>query len=777
MRRMPIRGLVVLVALAVGLAWGSAAQANAVTVTTTADPGPGGTTSLRQAIVAAGDGDTVVVPAGHFTLALGEITVAKAIIVAGAGASTTIVDANGASRVFNVSSAGTVTFENLTITGGAANVGTTGGTGGAGVLDSSGSLAFDGVSLTSNAVTGGGTGGANQGGGAIFNGGGLLSVTDSTLSGNSVKLTGSSSNNGGGAIYNKVGPVTVTRSTLSGNSVTVGGAGTTGNNGGGAIYDNSGGVTVTDSALTGNSASVSGGTGNNGGGAVYGNGGGGLTVSRSSISNNTLTIVTGMTNTGGGGIYANGGPLHLSASTVASNSATLTGTAGFNGGGGIYNNTSGLTLVNATVSDNALSAPSDLRVGGGGLYQNGSVGTITNATFTANQSTQPGGGYFGDGPATFKSTIVAANAASSGNVNCDGPTAPVSAGNNLENISPTTCNFTAGGDLVGMPAGLGPLADNGGPAPTHSLLAVSPAIDHIPVGQCTDQAVSPQPVPTDERGVKRALDGACDIGAYEFAPADVVLAANVSPTSITLGGESTLTFPLSASGPAPATNTALNVVLPHGLTLVSASPTQGNCGATASGVSCPLGVISSGGSTQVTIVVRGAAAGAQTVTATAGATEPDPTPADNTKAVSISVSDRLLSGLSVSPRRFRAASRGGSVQAARKSRRAPIGARVRYTLNIAAKVRFTVQAARPGRKVGSRCRAPSRRNRHKHRCTRYVKVRGSFTLAGHAGVNSFRFRGRLAKRKLKPGTYRLVATPSVGASAGRVVRTTFRIVK
>ncbi len=743
------RGAVVLAILAAGLGWTAVAQASTIIVTTTGDPGPAGTTSLRQAVAAASGGDTVSIPAGHFTLALGEIAVTKAITLTGAGEGATIIDGDGASRVFDVTSTGTVTFQGLTITGGAVNVGSSSVDGGAGVFDSTGSLAFSSVALTSNVVTGGGGGASGQGGGAIYSRSGSLTVNASTLLGNSVTLSGSASNNGGGAIYSDGTGVTLANTTLSANSVAASGAGTTSNNGGGAIYDTGAGVTVASGTLTGNSVSISGGTSNDGGGAVYENGGG-LELSASSISGNSVTIATGTTNDGGGAIYNNGGPFELLSSTVALNSATLTGTEGFNGGGGIYNNGFPTTFLNVTISDNTLSAPSAADVGGGGFYQNGLGGTVTNATLTANRSNQPGGGYFGDSGSTFKSTIVAANSAASGHANCDGPMAPSSAGNNLEDTMPTTCNFTAAGDLVGVPADLGPLADNGGPALTHALLAGSPAIDHIPLAQCTQQG-TPQPVTTDERGVPRGLDGACDIGAYEFAPADLALTASASTSSIALGGQATLTFAISDAGPAPATNTALSVAIPAGLTVVSASSSQGSCGTTASGVSCSLGLLEVGGSAQVTVIVRGTAAGTQTVSATASATEPNQTPASSTRTISISVVGPApsavlarLNGLSISPHAFRASARGPSARAARRTRRPSVGAGVRYTLNIPASVRFTIQRALPGRRARSQCRAPSRHNRSRRHCTRYVMLRGGFTMAGLAGVNSLRFSGRLA---------------------------------
>jgi len=71
------------------------------------------------------------------------------------------------------------------------------------------------------------------------------------------------------------------------------------------------------------------------------------------------------------------------------------------------------------------------------------------------------------------------------------------------------CSFVpATGDLVNVDPKLGPLADNGGPTLTHALLPGSPAINHIPAGDCV--------VTRDQRGAFRPQGAGCDIGAYEY---------------------------------------------------------------------------------------------------------------------------------------------------------------------------------------------------------------------------------------------------------------------
>lgn len=106
----------------------------------------------------------------------------------------------------------------------------------------------------------------------------------------------------------------------------------------------------------------------------------------------------------------------------------------------------------------------------------------------------------------------------------------------------------------------------------------------------------------------------------------------------------------------------------------------------------------------------------------------------------------VASLLTTTPSAFRAGARRGT--------------RVSYALDESATVKFTVK------------RAVRRRNR-----TRYVALPGSFADSGTVGGNTLRFRGRLSGKRLKPGRYRLLATPTDSAgNVGRVARTAFRII-
>jgi subtilisin-like proprotein convertase family protein len=144
-------------------------------------------------------------------------------------------------------------------------------------------------------------------------------------------------------------------------------------------------------------------------------------------------------------------------------------------------------------------------------------------------------------------------------------------------------------------------------------------------------------------------------------------------------------------------------------------------------------------------------------------TEPVAPPPDLTRPV--------ISGLALRPRAFRAARRGPSIAARR-------GSRVGYRLSEAARVRFRVERAAAGRRARGRCVPVTRRNARRRKCTRFVRLRRAFAHRGRAGVNRFRFTGRLGGRRLRPRRYRLagVATDAAGnRSASRFAR--FRITR
>lgn len=314
---------------------------------------------------------------------------------------------------------------------------------------------------------------------------------------------------------------------------------------GGGIF-NQGELTLTTITLSGNSA-----TGGNGGGISNANT---VTLINSTVSGNSASQ--------GGGIY-NAGDLTIIDSTVSGNSAS-----GLGGGGVFSQNT--LTITNSTISNNSATGGN-----GGGLYiSDGAPLSITNSTVSGN-SASAGGGLsttYGSTSPLIKSTLLANNGAG-GNCGFFQSTA-TSQGYNLSDDDSCASAFTQTGDQnnVAAGAGLSPagLQNNGGPTRTIALLPTSPAVDAVPVADCTD--TNNNPIETDQRGVSRPQGKGCDVGAYELVqsvPFASFHAALTIATARKPGFLLTSTFTLgsASTGLNPATEAMTLQIASYTLTL------------------------------------------------------------------------------------------------------------------------------------------------------------------------------------------------------------------
>jgi CSLREA domain-containing protein len=223
------------------LAGAQNAAATTFTVTRTDDPAPGACApndcSLREAVLAAdggSGGDTIALPAGHFRLtitgpgedggAAGDLDLTQSVTITGAGARSTVIDARGIDRVFDVANGITAEIDDVTVTGGQTP------DNGAGIRNG-GTLTLLRDTIAGNSA--GGNGGGIESTGA-------LSVTQSTIGGNYAT-------NGGGIDF--AGAAAVGSSTISGNAA--GGPGTAGS--GGGLHGSAGAALVlSSSTLTDN---------------------------------------------------------------------------------------------------------------------------------------------------------------------------------------------------------------------------------------------------------------------------------------------------------------------------------------------------------------------------------------------------------------------------------------------------------------------------------------------------------------------------------------------
>ncbi|MEX0682036.1 MAG: right-handed parallel beta-helix repeat-containing protein [Dehalococcoidia bacterium] len=513
-----------------------------------------GDCSLREAITAANQdvvvddcaadsgADTITLPAGTYTLTItgpdeeaavtGDLDVTDDLTINGAGAGSTIIEAcagvpcAGVDRVFDVLT-GTVSISGVTIRNGA----------------------------------------AAHGSPFLGNGGGIQNASGSTLTLTSSTVSGNSATGGGGGIRNS-GTMTLTNSTVSGNTA---GAGSIA----GGIR-NDGTLTLTNSTVSGNMASTVGGVANNNT----------LTLTNSTVSGNTAT------NFDGAGIFNN------SAGTATITNSTVSGNTAAGHGGGVRND-GALTLANSTVSGNTSG------INGGGIFNFGTTAatTITNSTISnntadndASDSGDGGGIFWFSGTVNLKNTILAGNHDLSAVLvepDCFGEL--TSQGYNL--IQTISVGCLVNGDTVtnvtGQSANLAPLALNApGTTETHAIQAGSPAIDFA-------SADCPPPA-TDQRGVARPDGNRCDIGSYESSfsgPTPVPTPVpsptptpSPSPTSTptptaTATGAATPTPTATATGETPTPSGSPGSVTPTG----SVTATPSDTGPTDTPTSSPDG--------------------------------------------------------------------------------------------------------------------------------------------------------------------------------------------
>lgn len=214
------------------------------------DQPPNGNCTLREAIVAANgntavDGcvageagpgvtDVVVVPAGIYTLTIagsgedgaqsGDLDLADSVSIEGAGARSTVIDADGIDRVFDVGNVAAAILD-VTLRGGDAGGGNGGG------IRNGGTLTVARCAIEGSAA--GGPGGGVRNDNDIF-------ILDSTLTGNMTSDHGGGMDDHGTSFLENV--------TVSGNTVNGGGAG-------GGLYNLGGtAMTVRSSTIVGNSS-------------------------------------------------------------------------------------------------------------------------------------------------------------------------------------------------------------------------------------------------------------------------------------------------------------------------------------------------------------------------------------------------------------------------------------------------------------------------------------------------------------------------------------------
>ena len=285
----------------------------------------------------------------------------------------------------------------------------------------------------------------------------------------------------GGGLLNSSGTFNVENSLITGNRA---------NSFGGGVYTWSGEFSIQSSSISMNSASEGGGVSTRL--ATL------LTIKNSKISNNRAGF-------SGGGMESSEGNVTIDQSTISKNRSGSRGA-------GIALFSGPIIITNSTISGNVAR---DL---GGGWWNQG-TSQISNSTISGNTATK-GGGVYTASQLSFERNLISGNKAKTGQdifnfgAGQGGGGTVVADDFNLVGTSNNSgiFGFNLGAtDIVpSVPVGsiLAPLADNGGPTPTHALVTGSPAVDAVP-------GAHPECSGTDQRDVPRPQGVGCDIGAFE----------------------------------------------------------------------------------------------------------------------------------------------------------------------------------------------------------------------------------------------------------------------
>ena len=567
-----------------------------LTVNTTSDVklAGDGLVTLREAIIAAntntatdlghvGSGADAIVfdpsVTGTIALTFGELAITQSLTITGPGQTLLTIDGQGASKIFNFTSAiGAFNISGLTITGGLTTA-----------VSSSAPLTIEASTLTGN--TGSAVGAlelavsnctvSDNGGWGIT--GTYLTLTNSTISGNSSGglFAGRSATISNSQITNNFGvgaQAGLDISDYSYGTATVTNSTITGNSGIGLLASFSG--TVTDSTLSNNgddgffsnaNSTLLRVTANNNVGAgmavyrglltltdcfVSGNGHSGIYADEGSATMIDCTIIANR-GTSGGGVYARGGSVSATNCTISNNFAgtveangsqpfagsgggifamgsatvvasTISGNVARREGGGVVSYLHSSTITSSTISGNRVLGTEFFSGDGGGISR---TATIRYSTITDNWAEGSGGGVSGN-VMSIIGTIIAGNSAgiAAPDLTAAGTVRNSLIGDNAGTTLVEAQTPDANGNLIGSSAGggvidplLAPLADNGGATKTHALMAGSPALDAIPY-----VPVAPPPAPVhsyqlnnslvDELGGPSlvALGGTLTATAYQF---------------------------------------------------------------------------------------------------------------------------------------------------------------------------------------------------------------------------------------------------------------------
>jgi len=470
--------------------------------------------------------------AGTITLTTGQLDIFDDVTITGLGAADSIISGYNNSRIFyiyNYAASLTVSISGLTMTDG--YVGNN-GEGGA-IANWGNDLTLSSVVLTGNSASGDG--------GAIWSQSSASPNTDryAPLTISDSEISENTASGYGGLGLNQVGDVTITNTVVSGNTANA-------SKGGGASFYGVGNVSIVNSVFQYN-------TSNSQGAGINLYQTGDVSIDSTTFDQNISTCVIAAV-CAGGGVYAfKTDSFTMTNSTVSGNEASY--------GAGIHLGVNGDVLIaNSTIANNVANDGD-----GGALYSWESNGDtrIMFSTISGNSSTsnivRMSNLY--DNEVEIVGTIISDNTTSSGSGTqavdlylYGSPSSELTVSSSLIMGTTGGDSFTdGGGNVFGVSAQLGVLADNGGETFTMEPGTGSPVIDAGPllwtpfIGDGSDQ----------RSGVYlRVYNDQSDMGAFEVqpepAPPTTTTTTEPSSSSTTLLGSIDTTTTVGTDPVVPA---------------------------------------------------------------------------------------------------------------------------------------------------------------------------------------------------------------------------------
>jgi fibronectin-binding autotransporter adhesin len=345
------------------------------TVTNLLDDGSAG--SLRYEIQAANNtsGANAIDFAhglhGVITLTQGQLNVTNSLTIDGPGANKLAINGNAASRIFDISGGTTVTLAGLTLSNGHAATG-------AGIYNA-GVLTLSKDVLSDNVAQGAANGGNAFGGGLYNNAGGVVTIDQSTFSGNQAV-------GGDGGVTSTTGSTNGETATLaSGIRGILVGVGM-----GGGLWNDGGALTITNSTFSDNLAQ------------------GGNNSNVSALSSSAQFVFAGTADggaIGSGAFFTTATPTVSIADSTLSDNQAIGGTnvnyslntpsdAGNSHGGGLGALAGNVSISNSTITDNLSEDGANQTAAGGSTFVSG--GTTYTFTFQEGLGGSASGGGIDD---------------------------------------------------------------------------------------------------------------------------------------------------------------------------------------------------------------------------------------------------------------------------------------------------------------------------------------------------------------------------------------------